>query len=226
MRVQHKHKPNRVITLHRMCVQYQTFVYINAGKHVCGWTLFDFVFPCLRVVGSRYIKFEAYVCIGICGWGFMASSFDIRCPSGDSLLWERRLFPLVNVGAGMCTALGKAMTLLWQVFLVAGPQPSRMRTFLNRIRSITTDLGTERLLANFPDVLPDFFYWIGARLPAAVARRTFLFPRALPTPGWCHINDGLVRRGRHRFYTGSLLWVSWQCLVFNVTCLCLVVSHS
>ena len=127
----------------------------------------------------------------------MASSFDLRFCHGEKYLWQRRLFPLVSVGPMMGTLVGKVMTLLWQVFLIAGPHPNGMRRFLNRIRSITTDLGTERLLAGVRDLLPEFYVWIGAKLVRPIPRRTWLFPRALAAPGWCHINDTLVRRGQH-----------------------------
>ena len=132
-----------------------------------------------------------------CSGDHLASSFDIKLCKGEQTFWQRRLFPLVSIGPMMTTVMGKTMSLLWQVYLVAGPHPRGMRTFLNRIRSITTDLGTERLVAGCSDVLPEFYNWIGAKLPKPVSRRKHLFPRALVTPGWCHINDGLVRRGQH-----------------------------
>jgi hypothetical protein len=50
-------------------------------------------------------------------------------------------------------------------------------------------------MADCSDILPEFYNWIGAKLLTPVGRRKCLFPRALATPGWCHINDGLVRRG-------------------------------
>jgi hypothetical protein len=142
--------------------------------------------------------------------GVLASSFDMRHSSGGDLLWQRRLFPLVNVGPGMATAAGKAMALLWQVFLVAGPHPKSMRNFLLRVRSITTDMGVERLISGSTDLLPEFYKWIGAKVKVPVSRHRHLFPRALCAPGWCHIMDTLVRRGCHSRCWKLLLHLGFQ----------------
>lgn len=68
--------------------------------------------------------------------------------------------------------------------------------FLRRVRSLTTDQGVERLLADFPLVLPAFFRLIDPAFQAQrVTADALLFPRALAVPGWLHLWDFLIRRG-------------------------------
>ncbi|CAK0789149.1 unnamed protein product [Prorocentrum cordatum] len=94
------------------------------------------------------------------GVELFASTFDILtpCAQGPSKYHvDRRLLPLISIGMSMFSALGKCFALLWQVFLIAGPRFEDVRKFLNIVRSLTVDFGTERLLADYEDVLPWFF---------------------------------------------------------------------
>ena len=61
--------------------------------------------------------------------------------------------------------------------------------------SITTDQGTERLLADLPDLLPAFYKHNGAALPKEVEFVERLFPHCLGSPGWNHVCDGLIQTG-------------------------------
>ena len=133
------------------------------------------------------------------GVELMATSFDMTCSTSDHI--SHRLLPLVCVGRSMLTAMGKCITILWQIFLMVGPRFQAMRDFLFAIRSITTDLGTERLLANQPDILIPFFKWIGGFIPKGSRPQEFLFPRAIVAVGWNHVVDGLLKRG-----LSSLRW--------------------
>lgn len=97
----------------------------------------------------------------------------------------------------MADALSKTVALLWQIWLMVGPSFSRVRQFCDRVRSITTDMGVERLIAGQPDCLVEFYEcWLKARLPADIDRgRKFLFPRAIEVGGWKHLFDNLIVRG-------------------------------
>jgi hypothetical protein len=127
------------------------------------------------------------------GTELMAASFDMTANEITGI--QHRLFPLVIIGRSMLSAVGKCITLLWQIFLMVGPNFYRMRAFLLAVRSITTDLGTERLLAKQPDILIPFFKWIKGYVPKGSKPGLFLFPRALVAVGWNHLVDGLVNRG-------------------------------
>ena len=97
---------------------------------------------------------------------------------------------------------GKLMTLLWQIFLIAGPTFAAMRRFCNRIRSITTDFGVERGLANSADVLDLFYSFIDPKWqpwPELRAPSGLMFPRCMYMPGWKHLVDNLIQRALNSF---------------------------
>ena len=95
----------------------------------------------------------------------------------------------------MHTALGKACALLWMVWLMTGPDYYYVQAFLASVYAIITDLGTERIVVNLSDVLPEFFVHIGCKVPADFVRGVYLFPFAIAISGWHHTFDGLVRYG-------------------------------
>ena len=127
------------------------------------------------------------------GLELFASSFQVH--DGRSF-GPRRLFPINSIDKSQLDAVGKLITLLWQVFLVAGPSKHSIRMFCNRVRSLTTDMGTERLLAVHHDVL-DMFMQVIHRRPVT-AQPDFarsMFPRAVQAPGWQHMIDTWIQRG-------------------------------
>ena len=89
------------------------------------------------------------------GQELFAASFDVvRGLRGD--LIERRLFPLVRLSKRMLGASGKLAALLWMIHLIAGKDLYLFINFLSSIRSITTDMGVERLLPDRPGALRKF----------------------------------------------------------------------
>lgn len=89
------------------------------------------------------------------GEELFASSFEVWDRSGD-LPWCRRLMPVVSLERDFLDGRGKTFALLFQIWLLVGPRPCEVRRFCRRVRCIVTDAGTERLVANFGDVLPYF----------------------------------------------------------------------
>ena len=128
------------------------------------------------------------------GVELFAGSFDM-ISHGIFRYCARRLFPQIQIGPLLYTVLGKCFALLWQVWLVAGPDIGRMRAFTDRVRSFCTDLGAERSVFKVPDLLPDFCRHIGVAVPRSYVRRQFLFPNAMLVTGWHHVFDGVVRFG-------------------------------
>ena len=99
-------------------------------------------------------------------------------------------------------AIGKSIALVWQLMLTIGIDYWALREALACVRTLTSDFGVERLLADIPDFLPDMFEFCGA-LPrnARDDYRRFLFPRCLSIAGWRHMCDGWIQRG-----CNSLRW--------------------
>ena len=110
------------------------------------------------------------------GVELLATSIDIfRTPHSPGV---RRLLPVLQIGQATLGIAGKCYALLWQLFLMIGPYPSRFREVLNRMRSITADMGTEAGLHMLPDVLGEFFQCIGVPAPGLIKTK-WLFPRAI-----------------------------------------------
>ena len=127
------------------------------------------------------------------GLELFAATIEIFDGSG----FHRRLAPLLSLEHSQLDASGKMLALLYQCWLMVGPRFGDLRRFCDRIRGICTDMGTERLLANMPDVVPDFMKLIHPKFLDRVGHvgGDFAFPRALQIPGWLHLWDVVLRRG-------------------------------
>jgi hypothetical protein len=97
---------------------------------------------------------------------------------------------------GMDT-FGKTLTIVWQIFLVCGPLLPLVRWFCSRVRSITTDMGVERNIANHVDLLTEMYFGLDPKCAQASVTNSQMwqFPRALKMPGWKHCWDLMVRKG-------------------------------
>lgn len=107
----------------------------------------------------------------------------------------RRMLPLVALDKAFMDATGKCIAMLWQLYLEIGPGVERFRAFCNRVRSVTTDQGVERMIADYPCILKDFFFLVEPRCKVPESESEWLFPRAVPMPGWNHLWDLVIRRG-------------------------------
>ena len=129
------------------------------------------------------------------GLELFAASMDLHI-FGMGII--RKLLPCVSLPRWMASALSKCIAFLWQVFLMVGPSYSDVRNYCNRVRSITTDMGAERLMSGHGDVLIEFYEcWLGIKLHPSVhaAAPGHLFPRSIQIHGWKHLWDNLIQRG-------------------------------
>lgn len=132
------------------------------------------------------------------GLELFAASMDLHICDGPSVGITRRLLPCVSLPRWMASALSKCIAFLWQVYLMVGPMYSSVRNYCNRVRSITTDMGAERLMSGHGDVLIEFYEcWLGIKLHPSVhaAAPRQLFPRSVKVHGWKHLWDNLIQRG-------------------------------
>lgn len=109
--------------------------------------------------------------------------------------FTRKLLPIVSLSRSRMDSLGKLFTLLWQCYLLIGPSLDVFRWFLMRVKAITTDFGTERKLARFRDMLPDFGWLIKHVGWTRAHRERWMFPYCIQVPGWKHQFDLFIRRG-------------------------------
>ena len=122
------------------------------------------------------------------------------CFLGGAIL--RRYLPPMSLAYGFCSAIDKTVALLWSLWLVAGPREEDLRWVCDRIKSVTTDLGTEILTAQTPAILHCFHCWLQGRPLDSMARSvrstTRLFPRCLRIAGWMHTLGNVMRQGAER----------------------------
>jgi hypothetical protein len=121
-----------------------------------------------------------------------ASSFELW-DRHDNIVWERRLMPVIALPREFLDAAGKTFALLWVVWLMVGPSPTEVLRFCERVRCIVSDMGTERLIARYPDVLPDMFELM-FNVKTTLEPRRFLLPLCVSSPGWQHGWDIVLKR--------------------------------
>ena len=130
---------------------------------------------------------------------FFAATIDIFV--GTTFL-RRSLLPCLMLDPALMDALGKTISLLWLFWLVAGPHFAVMRKFLACIRSITTDMGVERMIPDSVDCLEEFFKLVAPRFRIGLhPEESKLFRHALQIPGWKHALDNILQK--------SLSSLSW-----------------
>ena len=118
--------------------------------------------------------------------------------------------PIIFLRRRQLDALGKTIGLLWQLTLITGV--ALLPAYTTRVRSVLTDGGVERLIADSVNILPDFFWFIRANPPANTEDHTQLFPRAIKLLGWKHQMDLIIRKG-----LTSLVWFPvWVSLTTQV----------
>lgn len=129
------------------------------------------------------------------GLEMYASSLEIY--DGDRIV--RKLLPMVILDKSFMDASGETLAILWQLYLVVGGNVQWFLLFLSRVRSITTDKGVERKIADIPGVAEEFFKLIdpSGKFPTESSGgwAEHMFPRALAMPGWMHMRDLVLRRG-------------------------------
>ena len=130
--------------------------------------------------------------------------------------------PGVNMMHGFMGKVEKCICFLWTVFLIAGPYMETMRFFLNRVRSVTTDFGTELTLTSMPDYLPAFMRRLhGASmdsLAGSVKICTKLLPMAIEIAGTSHVVAGALKQcfTRLAFWPAYLQKLWAMCTVFRI----------
>jgi len=134
------------------------------------------------------------------GEELFAASFELRDIQGH-FPWERRLFPLVSLHGDFMDAIGKAVGLLWMIFLLVGPCHDDVINCCNRVRCIVSDMGTERKIATLADLVPEFYSVMLGRSELHIAVCSRLFPVCIASPGWMHGWDIILQRGLR-----SLTW--------------------
>jgi len=121
--------------------------------------------------------------------------------NGNAAQVQRTEFSLTCLGHGHASTASKAMALLWQVWLVAGPSEASLRAFLGTVRFWLSDWGTESAIADVPDYVPAFMHMLEGRdanlTPEPVAG-SWLFPNCLFLPGFNHVCDNLIKDAMHR----------------------------
>ena len=106
--------------------------------------------------------------------------------------------PGSTIHYGKFDAINKTLAFVWSVWLVCGPSLENMEYWFGKVRSFTTDFGTEMHTLSVPWVLPAFMAWIGGRdledCRHLVVFDRRLFFRALRVAGWNHCCGNIMKR--------------------------------
>jgi len=144
------------------------------------------IFPCCYLFADASPQWR--------GQELFAASIDTLWPSSQV---ERRLMPLVRIDRRQLSLSGKVASFVWQLFLLAGSNLGLLERLFASVRSVTTDMGTERGAVDSKNVLRSIMKHAYPRLDVTRLDDPipFLFPHALQMPGWRHLIDGMIRRG-------------------------------
>ena len=101
------------------------------------------------------------------GKELFASSIDVL-HFGEPFLFQRRLMPQIQIARHMYGLLGKTIAVMWQLWPLFGPSYSRMRRACNNVAGITSDLGTERQVPDYKDILTPFLCMVSVPTPQSL----------------------------------------------------------
>ena len=102
--------------------------------------------------------------------------------------------PLVSRSREFLDVYGKVFAFLWAVWLTFGPSIASMTRFCDSVVCICSDMGAERKIARYRDVLDEFFTQM-LKVPYNQQIRESLLPLAIQAPGWNHGWDCVLKRG-------------------------------
>ncbi len=112
--------------------------------------------------------------------------------SFDQAEFRQYMLTPVRISKRQLGAFAKTYALSWQTWLSFGPSLASMRSALQDVVSITSEMGSERLVAR----CADFFTAHGVTVPVREKLPTsHLFPYAVVRPGWGHYCDLMVKSG-------------------------------
>ena len=117
---------------------------------------------------------------------------------------ERFVCPGVNLAYGHTDTFSKGVSLLWAIWLIAGPSVDDLRWFCGEVVSLTTDFGVEMHLLEVPDFTEAFIVWIGGAprhmMHPLVRHDVRLFARAVRIAGWSHTMGNLMKALAEEFH--------------------------
>ena len=95
--------------------------------------------------------------------------------------------------------------LMWQLWLVCGPQLANLVQVLWDVRVICSDWGTESGIANTKNFLREWAQNVlHTQLPSGLFSEEFLFPLAVHAPDWNHVTSSCLQDALQ----GVLQWPS------------------
>ena len=106
---------------------------------------------------------------------------------------ERRRLPGISMGVGSCDGAAKTAGSLHQSWLEYGPSEHSLRQICIATRMIMSDMGVERVIVNYFDIISWYIGGHDIDKLDNVDRLSFLYPNALQVVGPLHIIDWLIR---------------------------------
>ena len=111
---------------------------------------------------------------------------------------ERSTLPGSTLDYGHCGAVNKGVSLLFALFLVAGPFFCDLAWLLAKVVCLTTDFGIEIKTVAMPWILQALLSWMGGRgllsCKPLIDHSRRLFIRALRISGWSHLMGNLMKK--------------------------------
>ena len=134
-----------------------------------------------------------------------------------------RIMPGIALHYGGASLCDKVFAFIWALWLVAGPNGFIMRFILDRIFSVTTDMGTELGFIGVLDLLNAFILRPKTKIPidqlaGYIVPGSRLVKNALKIPDWSHIFGNLMKYSVNKIenWATVLISIRYLCRFFRI----------
>ena len=100
--------------------------------------------------------------------------------------YRKFTLPGATLAHGHTTALSKALSLTWSLWLLSGPSMASLESVLSHLRSITSDWGVESFMVQTKNALAIFGQRLGLAISPAFRAYPTLFPYCAHIGDWNH----------------------------------------
>jgi len=129
----------------------------------------------------------------VVGMELQGQVIDIILRTGDI---HTRTLPGSALAYGLCGATAKAVSLMWAFVLVMGPEQEKVLYACSKVKSFTTDNGTEVNIVRTPDLCKAFYLWMAGTplmdLKDQVLQSSRMWSNAIRIIGFGHTFGGIM----------------------------------
>lgn len=136
---------------------------------------------------------DAYICLVMQALYLENEIFGIVVDIMVGSFWNCFLAPGQVLGHGFTSLFYKAMSMVWALWLIAGPALVSLMDLFNDVVAVTVDMGVETGVSAAANRLGIFGRSIDVKVPRAVLENALLMPFACHIYDWHHLLSGALK---------------------------------